>query len=322
MTWLHSACALVVLPSSLLLGGCDPEVETPDDSGEMGAPDEDPAEQGEPESESEPESEPEPEPPAPQPEPKPDAAVPCDVNAWGGDACTTADGEEGRSFCIIENGEELHTECSTEPPECEPGEGIDMGCVGEICYWDGEALRRYSWSEEGCDTPLVVDFGGAPLELMPAIAASFDLSHDGSCMSTDWPTAPWLAIDRDGDGFIRSGSELFGSATKMSAGGHAPHGFAALAELDSDHDGKITPADERFGELLLWSDLDEDRIGAYAELRPLRETTLVSIDLGFERRAECDRRGNCGYERTSFEYRTPQGSLAVGTVVDVHLACR
>lgn len=258
-------------------------------------------------------------PPAPA---RPEAAVSCNPDAWGGNACTTADGQQGTSYCIIEEDGQLDTPCSTEPPECEPAESWDQGCMGEICYWDGEAFRRYSWSEEDCNTPLVVSFDGAPIELTPAIAASFDLSPDGTCMSTDWPTAPWLALDRDGDGLIRDGGELFGNATALTSGGYAEHGFAALAELDSDRDGKITASDERFGELVLWSDLDDDRIGAHAELLPLRETSLVSIDLGVRRRASCDGRGNCGYERTTLEYRTPAGSLGVGEVVDVHLACR
>ncbi|MBC8069794.1 MAG: hypothetical protein IAG13_15765 [Deltaproteobacteria bacterium] len=141
-------------------------------------------------------------------------------------------------------------------------------------------------------------------------------------MSTDWPTVPWLALDRDGDGVIGGGHELFGNATAMAAGSHAEHGFAALAELDSDRDGKITADDARFGELVLWSDLDDDRIGVMSELRPLRETQLVSIDLAFARRHDCDDRGNCGYERAAFEYRDGAGKLAIGEVVDLHLQCR
>jgi len=303
MAWLGSASALVFLPASLLLvGACDLDVAHPGAPDDLGSPD-DPSDE-------------------PSAEAQPDAAIPCDSDTWGGDACTTADGQEGTNFCIVVDGEEVQTPCSTDAPECQPGEGEDLGCMGEICYWDGEALHWYSWSEDDCETPLVVSFDGAPIELAPAVAASFDLSTDGTCMSTDWPiNAPWLALDRDGDGSIRDGSELFGSATGLSSGGHAQHGFAALAELDSDRDGKITAADARFGELVLWSDLDDDRIGVLAELQPLRETTLVSIDLGFSREASCDHQGNCGYERASFEYRTPKG-LAVGEVVDMHLPCR
>lgn len=312
MAWLRCSFLLPTL-SLLLLGACDPEVEGPDDDmdeeleGDTVAGDPD-----EPGSPDDPDS---------PPQPTIEAAQVCDLDHWGGYECTTEDGQSGIEYCIVVDGAELITPCSTMPTECEPGSGYDMGCIGSICYWDGEAFHEYSWSEPNCNTPLVVSLDGAPVELSPASAAAFDLSTDGTCMSTDWPTAPWLALDRDGDGFIRDGSELFGSATPMSTGGHAEHGFAALAELDTDRDGRITAADQRFGELVLWSDLDGDRLGAHAELRPLSETTVEAIDLGYWRQATCDDRGNCGYERATVELRTASGTLAVGEVVDVHLAC-
>ena len=340
MARLTLTTALVLLPATLLFGACDSQVEDPDDM-EAGPVDydantEDPGDaegedadgedaDGDPEDDSTPGEDPtEPPPPdQPNPTPRPDAAEPCNWDDWGGYACTTEDGQEGTNYCILVDGDEFYTPCSTTAPECEPGEGFDQGCLGEICTWNGESFEWFFWEEPNCETPLVVNFGHDPIEFAPATAAaSFDLSTDGTCTSTDWPTAPWLAMDRDGDGFIRSGAELFGSATKMSTGGYAQHGFAALAELDSNRDGKVDAKDERFGELVLWSDLDDDRIGAYSELRPVSETSLVSIDLGFDRRATCDRQGNCGLERTAFEYRTPQGRMAVGEVVDVHLACR
>lgn len=297
MAWLRSAYALVFVPS-LLLGACDPDGERLGDPEELGAP-------GAPEG------------PA---EEKPEPAELCD-ETMGAETCTTADGEEGVTFCIVVDGEEQDTPCMVDPGECSPGESYDQGCLGEICYWEDGAFRRYSWSEPDCETPLVVSFDSGPIELMPAVADAFDLSTDGTCTSTDWPSAPWLALDRDGDGTIRDGSELFGSATAMASGGHAEHGFAALAELDSDRDGKITAADARFGELVLWSDLDDDRIGTSLELRSLRETGLVAIDLAFDRKASCDDYGNCGFERAWFEYQTSVG-VALGEVVDVHLACR
>lgn len=328
MAWLRLVVpAALLLPTAALLGACDRQIEEPDDGdaehSEVGTPGddqdaEDPTDGADGDDEN-PSGSTGPSQPA---APKPDAAVPCDLNAWGGYACTTDDGQEGTNFCIVVDGEELYTPCSTEAPACEPGEGLDMGCLGEICYWDGDAFQRFSWSEPDCNTPLVVNFEDAPVSFSPAAAAAFDLSTDGTCMSTDWPTAPWLALDRDGDGFIRSGAELFGNATRMSSGGHAEHGFAALAELDSNRDGKISAEDDRFSELVLWSDLDDDRVGAYGELRPLADMALVSIDLGFGRRRDCDAQGNCGYERAAFEYRTAQGGLRVGEVVDVHVACR
>jgi hypothetical protein len=258
----------------------------------------------------------------PDPTPAPDAAIPCDPElAWDGYACETDDGQEGRQECLLIDGEEFFTPCSTEEPECIPGDAWDKGCLGEYCTWDGEAFSYHYWSEPDCDTPLVVNFDGGPIEYGPVAAATFDLSSDGSCTNTAWPTAPWLALDRDGDGMIRSGAELFGNATAMASGGQASNGFAALAELDSNLDGKISAADDRFSELVLWNDWDADRVGAYAELQPLSQTTLVSIDLGYTSRLECDATGNCGLERVSFEYRKGD-TTAFGEVVDVHLLCQ
>jgi hypothetical protein len=258
--------------------------------------------------------------PTPEPEPRPPAAQPCDGQPWEGTVCALDDGSEGASWCILIDGQEFDTPCSAEPPECVPGEGEDYGCGGDICTWTGDHFELFSWWEPDCNTPLVLQFPGESLDFTPAVAASFDLSTDGSCMSSDWPTAPWLALDRDGDGEIRSGAELFGSATPMAAG-TARHGFAALAELDSNRDGKITAADARFAELVLWSDLDDDRVGAVGELRPIAQAQIVAIDLGFARRASCDAHGNCGVERASFELREGNATR-IGEVVDVHLPCR
>lgn len=244
----------------------------------------------------------------------------CPGRDAAGAECTLDDGTAGHSYCIVVDDVELETPCLAEPG-CTPGEGFDQGCLGEACVWNGEDFEYQSWSTPDCNTPLVLDFGDG-ISFAPATANAFDLSHDGSCQSTDWPSAPWLALDRDGDGTIRGGHELFGNATPMASGGFAAQGFAALAELDSNRDGKITAADRDFDKLVLWQDLDDDRVGALGELQPLSSSSLVSIDLGFTRRASCDAAGNCGLERASFEFRGPGGRIATGEVVDVHLPCR
>ncbi len=339
MAWLGlSRPLLVLVPLTVGLAACDPEPVEPDDdtmSAEGATEGDGDTEPGD----AEPgDDEPGDDEPADdsvgtagQPggggtkEPKPVAAVACeDGNPYGGRECMLDSGAAGTHYCIVVDGEELLTPCTEAAAECEPGEGEDYGCMGAICYWDeaAESFAMYEWSEPDCITPLVLNFDDAPVTYEPALATAFDMSSDGSCVSTDWPTAPWLAMDRDGDGLIRSGAELFGSATKMHTGGLADHGFAALAELDDDRDGRITPKDAAFAELVLWQDVDDDRVGAFGELRPLAETGIVSIDLGFARRADCDGRGNCGFERAAFEYRAAGGEIASGEVVDVHLSCR
>jgi hypothetical protein len=100
----------------------------------------------------------------------------------------------------------------------------------------------------------------------------------GKPVTSAWPTAvtPWIAVDRDGDGAITSGAELFGDST-----GDARDGFEALAALDDNRDGVIDRHDPAFARLLLWSDTNGDRKSTPAELRPLAEA-VASIPLAHD----------------------------------------
>jgi hypothetical protein len=123
---------------------------------------------------------------------------------------------------------------------------------------------------EGCVTPLVVAF--EPVELQPATARF--AFQPGRPMTTAWPSAatPWIALDRDGDGKITSGAELFGDST-----GDARDGFEALAQLDANRDGVIDRDDPAFAKLVLWRD-DGDRLSQPHELRPLAaELDAISL---------------------------------------------
>jgi hypothetical protein len=121
---------------------------------------------------------------------------------------------------------------------------------------------------EGCVTPLVVAF--EPVELQPATARF--AFQPGRPMTTAWPSAatPWIALDRDGDGAITSGAELFGDSTADDelASASFRNGFEALASLDDNRDGVIDRNDRAFTTLVLWRD-DGDRVSQPHELRPL-----------------------------------------------------
>ncbi len=148
----------------------------------------------------------------------------------------------------------------------------------------------------------------------------FDWSGERACAGTDWPSAatPWLALDRDGDGQISSGAELFGTGTRTEDGNRAQHGFEALAELDDDTDGAITPRDSAWSALLLWSDHNRDGRSSRDELRPLDATGLESLSLEQDNLFECGADGNCLGERADvFSQKAPAGQL-----VDVYLRCR
>lgn len=172
-------------------------------------------------------------------------------------------------------------------------------------------------------TPLVLAFRGEAVQFNTAVVASFDLTGTMS-VRTDWPTSttPWLALDRNGNGRIDDGGELFGSATVLHTGEAASNGFAALAELDSNADGHIDANDEMWAQLLVWSDVDSDRVSAANELSSVAGRDLVAIDLDHVVDRRCDARGNCEVERGGFRYRDGRGRELLGAVVDVHLRLR
>ena len=172
-----------------------------------------------------------------------------------------------------------------------------------------------------CDTPLVVAFDGEPITFTPARGIAFAF-RPGEPASTDWPAAstPWIALDRDGDGAITSGAELFGDSTPLPDGTTAKHGYAALAALDDNRDGVIDWQDRAFASLLLWSDADGDRESSPAELRPLA-SVIVAIPLAHEIDARCTN-GNCEGQRGVMQWRDADGNPRTGAVVDVYLRNR
>jgi len=170
-----------------------------------------------------------------------------------------------------------------------------------------------AYSELCGGTPLVVSFDGGAVAMSPASAGQ----------PTDWPTAatPWLALDRDGDGAITDGAELFGDATVLPDGRTARHGFEALAALDANGDGRIDRADPLFASLVLWADRDGDRTSAPGELVSAARV-IESIELGYAIAPRCDARLNCERERSVMRYRDAAGALHEGAIVDVYLHFR
>jgi hypothetical protein len=258
-------------------------------------------------------------------------ATACDPDGEGGHCKVSGDSREcsegGTQFCDSIADEQVWGECLAafectpgETEECFPGDeifaGLEMTCV----LTEGVP----EWDQSSCNTPLVLNFSAStPIEMLSSSAA-FDIAGAGQCLTTDWPAAenPWLAIDLDRNGFIDGGHELFGSGSVLESGRHARNGFVALASLDGDRDGKITVADPRFAELLIWRDLDMDKLSLPHELSSLGEEGVQVIDLGYVTREHCDERGNCGRERSSFEFVGASGRRELGEVVDIHLACQ
>ncbi len=130
--------------------------------------------------------------------------------------------------------------------------------------------------------PLTLDLDGSGLDttgIDPANPILFDHDADGIKSATGWIKASdaFLVLDRNNNGTIDTGRELFGDATPLYAGGLATDGFAALAQEDTNHDGRVDAADARFNNLRLWTDLNQDGISQTGELSTLAQKSVAAL---------------------------------------------
>lgn len=93
--------------------------------------------------------------------------------------------------------------------------------------------------------PLVINLSGAPAAFESG-RIDFDLDADGVADSIPNVTAAsgFLALDRNGNGTIDDGTELFGA--------RSGNGFAELAALDDDGNGWIDETDRAWQTLRIW----------------------------------------------------------------------
>jgi hypothetical protein len=162
----------------------------------------------------------------------------------------------------------------------------------------------------GCDTcggsPIVIDIAGDGIALTnPANGVDFDLNGNGTRDRLGW-TRPdsddaWVALDRDGNGTIDRGAELFGDFTAQPAASNK-NGFLALAEFDKpanggNADGLIDSRDSVFERLRLWQDKNHNGISEPDELHTLAELNVKALELDFKESKRVDEFGN------EFKYR-------------------
>lgn len=132
--------------------------------------------------------------------------------------------------------------------------------------------------------PLVLDLGESGIELTSIEnGVHFDLDNNGFAELTAWIGTEdgFLALDRNGNGFIDNGGELFGDQVVLSDGSISSSGFAALADLDENSDGVIDANDHEFVNLRVWVDENHNGVSESSELMPLSKLDIVSIDLNY-----------------------------------------
>lgn len=141
-----------------------------------------------------------------------------------------------------------------------------------------DRAKTWVWPRD----PLILDLDGNGLETV-GLAANIYFDHDGDGVltRTGWSgqTDALLVWDRNANGRIDTGAELFGDFTPLPNGTLAPNGFAALAALDSNGDGIIDASDPAFAELKLWRDADQNGATGAGELISLADAGIVSLNL-------------------------------------------
>lgn len=136
------------------------------------------------------------------------------------------------------------------------------------------------------NSPIVINFAPGGYALSGANApVSFDINATGTKARIGWTAAgadeAFLWLDRNGNGKVDDGSELFGTATRLATGATAANGFAALAELDENRDGTIDAQDSGWTRLRLWRDANHDGVSDSGELSNVTDSRLVGIALKY-----------------------------------------
>jgi len=151
-----------------------------------------------------------------------------------------------------------------------------------------------------CYTPILIDTEGDGYELTdPTNGVSFDLGP-GQPYRIAWTAMNdddgWLSLDRNGNGQIDSGKELFGNMTEQPESVER-HGFKALAVYDTSSrggngDGRIDQRDAIFSSLRVWQDINHNGKSEATELQTLLRLNIAAIDLAYRESKKTDEYGN------------------------------
>ena len=131
--------------------------------------------------------------------------------------------------------------------------------------------------------PIILDLNGNGYEIeRKSSGAYFDLNCDGFAERINWTTKDAiLAVDKNENGIIDDGNEVFGDFFVLENGQRARNGFEALSQFDSNNDGLIDETDTSFGDLLLWIDSNGNGISDEGELSSLSSHGIKSISLDY-----------------------------------------
>ena len=187
-------------------------------------------------------------------------------------------------------------------------DNVDNDCDGDTDYHARQvacAAQQWVWLPDEClcssATPIVLDMGGNGCRFTDAPrGVNFDINSDGRRERLSWTTPDaenaFLALDRNGNGVIDDGAELFGNFTAQPAS-EERNGFTALAVFDKsgnggNEDGMISANDAVFSSLLLWEDSNHNGTSEPAELHSFTDQTITAIELKYRTSNKSDIYGN------------------------------
>ncbi|WAR43265.1 calcium-binding protein [Methylomonas rapida] len=176
--------------------------------------------------------------------------------------------------------------------------------------------------------PLTFDLDNDGLETTGIDSANpiyFDHNADGVKTATGWISADdaFLVLDKNANGSIDNGRELFGDAYIKSNGQLAADGFDALRDLDGNGDGVVDASDAQFVNLRLWRDLNQDGVSQANELFTLSSQNVAAINVGSSEHSQILANGNQLADTGTF-IKTDGSSGTLGEVTgnlgDINLA--
>ena len=146
-------------------------------------------------------------------------------------------------------------------------------------------------------SPIILDLGEHNYRLTSiAEGVQFDLRNEGRRTPMAWTRLgvenAFLALDRNGNGRIDNGSELFGNYTPLRSGTVASNGFVALAELDSNQDHVVDARDPAWRALILWTDQNHDGWSTSEELQPIAQSVVTALETEYRNIRRKDQWGN------------------------------
>jgi hypothetical protein len=199
------------------------------------------------------------------------------------------------------------------PHHCVPYQPIESGgCndAADYCAFPYGCPPGTVDGGQGCccfPTPVLIDVNGDGFKLTDAYSGiMFDLGGDGHKEPIAWTRAgtddAWLVLDRNTNGLIDSGREMFGNFTDQPNATTTRNGFVALAWFDltsngGNGDGLIREGDSIFDSLRLWQDVNHNGISEPSELHKLKDLGLKTIELDYKESKKTDQYDN------QFQYR-------------------